>query len=813
MNTVTLPDGRKIKFPAGMAPEEMNVEIEKFLANGPVENTQSLPEKAFGALKSGVNAVGEAAQGVANMVQGGGTDPQFENTPGFSGEGLAQAPGFEDKFLGAKITALDDAGFGDIIESGLKDQGLLESSQTDSKGNRVIKYRGTDGKVREAFINKPGLDFQDVDRFVGQSIPFLAAGGAVGAAAKGAGWGLNALLQGLAGAGVSVSDDLVAQSLGSEQGVDKKRAALIGTLGALGEVAATGLAKVFAKDDLFDTATGALTDKGKQKAAADGLSDEDVMMLEHVLASKDGSLRGVKDMAEANRQAVADDLGVPITNAQRTKDINQTALEESIFKGSSGGEEGTKALRDFKLETQPEAISKAAGTIDDTLAPKTPAQANPGAGLQSGIENASQTLRAAESAGWDGVQAVRARDLFLKGDPTQDIPGLQSFLNRKIGDQADEILLSEPGRTNVPAAQEAISFLSKVIDGTPVEAKAALQGSSGNRTIDSIRRSLIAYRNSAKSPADKRATAKIMDGYLEWAEDMGKRLVSDNPAILQAVQKMNSAVKFSADVNNLLRAGGTSDKAGKLIQRATDASDPQELLNILVGDPTGKIRSGSLGAMTRVKSLLEKGGQADAWDNVRLAWWQRVIQDKQFLRDPESKAFGAFKLKTPKKAQKAFAAAKHEQRAIYDLLYTEPEKRLMDRFIKVMEAVDVETFNPSGSGHYIQKFMSGILGDNIAKKAARNFLKGRGTREKMLRGRPLRGSLYNAAADIPIIRAGAKGLSKGVVSRRIIGKQAPSRFNDSSLGVPAAIGSQTLGKETQDNRQRPARRVGNRTLN
>ena len=815
MNTVTLPDGRKIQFPADMNPEQMNAEIEKFLSaeSAKAPAAQSLPMQAFNTVRSGFDAVGEAAQSIASMVQGGGTDERFKDTPGFSGEGLGQVPGMPNTVQGAKIVALDDTRYGEIIESALKERGLLVSAENDSKGNRVIRYRGSDDKTRETFINKPGLDFQDVDRFIGQSLPFMAAGGVVGAAAKGFSWGANALLQGLAAANVSITDDIAAQVLGSKQDVDIKRAAAIGLMGGLGEIAAAGLAKKFAPDDLFDEATGMLTEKGLKKARDDGLSAEDISSLETLMAEKGGSLRGVKDMGEANRQAIADDLGVPLTNAQRTKDINKTALEESIFKGSSGGEEGTKALREFKLETQPEAISKAATTIDDTLAPKVPATANPGESIQAGIENASQTLRAAESAGWDGVPAVRARRLFLEGDESQGIPGLQSFLNRNIGDQADEILLSEPGRTGVPAAQEAIAFLSKVIDGTPVEAKAALKGSSGDRTIDSIRRSLIAYRNSAKTPADKRATSKIMDGYLEWAEDMGKRLVFENPAIGRAVDKMNSAVKFSADVNGLLRAGSTSDKAGKLIQRAADAGDPQELLNILIGDPTGKIRSGSLGAMKRVKELMKRGGQSDAWDSVRLAWWQRVIQDKQFLRDPESRAFGAFKLKTPKKAQKAYAAAKSEQRAIYDLLYSEPEKQLMDRFVKVMEAVDVEVYNPSGSGHYIQKFMSGIFGDNVAKKAVRNFLKGRGTREKMLRGRPLRGSLYNAAADIPIVRAGAKGLSKGVVSRRVIGKQQPGRVNESSNGIPAVIGSQILGKDTSDDSPNTRRPLGNRVLN
>ena len=162
MNTVTLPDGRKIQFPADMNPEQMNAEIEKFLSaeSAKAPAAQSLPMQAFNTVRSGFDAVGEAAQSIASMVQGGGTDERFKDTPGFSGEGLGQVPGMPNTVQGAKIVALDDTRYGEIIESALKERGLLVSAENDSSHptNMVDERHQEQERQMEEIQNQPDLN-------------------------------------------------------------------------------------------------------------------------------------------------------------------------------------------------------------------------------------------------------------------------------------------------------------------------------------------------------------------------------------------------------------------------------------------------------------------------------------------------------------------------------------------------------------------------------------------------------------------------------------------------------------------------------
>ena len=68
----------------------------------------------------------------------------------------------------------------------------------DANGYEIIEHRGPDGKPAMAYVNKPGLDFNDVSRGVVGAVPYVASGGALGSMGKGAGWFVNSVLQGLA---------------------------------------------------------------------------------------------------------------------------------------------------------------------------------------------------------------------------------------------------------------------------------------------------------------------------------------------------------------------------------------------------------------------------------------------------------------------------------------------------------------------------------------------------------------------------------------------------------------------------------------
>ncbi|HAF37754.1 MAG TPA: hypothetical protein DCG72_02110, partial [Gammaproteobacteria bacterium] len=150
-----------------------------------------------------VKPTGEAIAGAGQAVKDwavGKHDPRFAGLPSIDEPEVAADAGLQFGALErAKVAGFSDASYRDILRKQLGDRYLGETQ--DENGFTVLHYRGQDGKQASAYVNKPGVDYRDIDRGVNSTLPYLAAAGAMGRLTQGLNLGLRAGGQFLAGGG------------------------------------------------------------------------------------------------------------------------------------------------------------------------------------------------------------------------------------------------------------------------------------------------------------------------------------------------------------------------------------------------------------------------------------------------------------------------------------------------------------------------------------------------------------------------------------------------------------------------------------
>lgn len=199
-----------------------------------------------GAIVEFPDGTDEATIGKAMMQLGGGQDQ-----PAPTGSVYQQFPGELSGPTGnAALAGASDAQMADIVQKSLGDK-FLRREQTND-GYEIFTTRGQDGKEQRAYLNQPGLDREDIARGIRGALPYFLTGGVAGAAARGGGLAANALAQAAAGGATSVAGDVAQIPMGSEQGVEKGKAAAIalmsGAAPILGRAVGNGVGYV--KDKL-----------------------------------------------------------------------------------------------------------------------------------------------------------------------------------------------------------------------------------------------------------------------------------------------------------------------------------------------------------------------------------------------------------------------------------------------------------------------------------------------------------------------------------------------------------------------------------
>ena len=203
----------------------------------------------------------------------GRQDPAYTDTPSVFSQNrnLLQAPMGSAAMLGAT-----DEQMTDVVKKQLGDRFI--GTFKDANGYPLVSFKGEDGKPQVAYVNRPGLDSEDVVRGVKGALPYAAAGEILGPIIGGYSLLSRMLFQGGTGAAMSAGGDVAMKPLGNEQGVDNAKAATMLMLGPLAEAGASGANSLYNRfiqiPKYFDKSTGQLTPLGRQAAQSMGLDPD-----------------------------------------------------------------------------------------------------------------------------------------------------------------------------------------------------------------------------------------------------------------------------------------------------------------------------------------------------------------------------------------------------------------------------------------------------------------------------------------------------------------------------------------------------------
>ncbi len=680
-------------------------------------NTASMFSKA---VKGGVDFV----KGVAQDIRGR-QDPKFGNLPTVqeviaSGRMAGTIP--LSALSRAKLAAPSDAGMVDIYRKQLGDRFL--GVEQDANGFHIITMQTKNGP-QKAYVNRPGLDTEDVDRGVSAALPFVVGGGAVGAATKGMNLMLRMGAQGLAGAGISVGQDIAAQGSGSQQGIDPVKAAATAAGGVVGEGIGAVIGRWLASrgsGGLVDDATGALTEKGR-KAATDAGLDPDLVD-NYVKDQLKQHGRVVEDQRELIRSAQADEFGLRPTKGQRTENPQQLNTENDIRSGTLG-EAARKDLEIFERE-QANRLAYVARGVDDTgtqqgtsiakeIAPKrspAPNKAELGEGAQAGFDKARAAAKAEETAAWEKVGRFTA--------PEQARKKLAPHIHKAIGGPFDADLQ--------PTASAMVGQLKSFAAGkAPKTPHAKWLGEKPVQDIVTMRKRLVQMVGSASSQSgDKRLAGKILEGFDEWLnEASAHKLLMGDPAQAAAIRNSKGATKnalgflreaIAKTKSNRAAVGkaaaGKATPSTKILDKVAKAETGEEALAALLGksSPGVQVKDGVVQAVRTYRNALQKfGGKegADAWNDIRLAFWLRMVTGKD--------GNTASKGQMLRNINEAFA----NNRSLMNTLYTKSEQASMKRLGNAIKAITARNPNPSGTGQAVRALFPRLASQAAQTQATR----------------------------------------------------------------------------------------------
>lgn len=641
-------------------------------------------------------------QGIKESVAGK-RDPRFQDLPTV----YSQDPSIRDEVNAAEVFGASDAQRADVIRNALGER--FVGLEKDANNYDVLSFKDAQGAVQRGYVNAPGLDAEDVARGIKGALPYVATGGAAGAAARGAGIGLNALAQGLTAGATSIGGDIAQMPLGSEQGVELEKAGVTAAGGAAVVPVAAAASALWQRfvtvPGLFDKAAGKLTDKGLEAARRAGIDPADI---ESTIAQKFAREYARTGDAKASMlQAQSANGGIPVTRGQMTKRPDLLDQEEKMRRNLYG-DKARETIADFDQQ-QRQAIRESAlgspmpasvrqqikaqgGQVVDGIGERLAPHRAPGADLndlnpqtlgesiRSGVQDARQGARAAENQIWEGT-----RDLAATKGALDTLPdAINSRLTNVVVDESITPMAAKMGKE-----------LEAFVEGKVPTTSAGIIKGTGVQSVDQMRRRLGAMVSSAQGE-DRRAASTIYDAFNDWIGDSAQNalLAGDQAAAIKIVQ----ARGFTREVRSLFNpksADGAASPAAQRIAKILDdqkADSGESVINALLGAGTGNLTgaNGASLALRNIKMALDRFAPQtgkQAWDDIRLAYWSRLNLDK------------AGNLAGPQAIQGNIERAFQNQRSIIDALYTPEEQKQIRAYLAQIRNVAYKPPNASGSGY------------------------------------------------------------------------------------------------------------------
>lgn len=529
----------------------------------------------------------------------------------------------------AWLTGASDKDMAGVYQGILGDR--FVRTETDANGYPIVVYKGQDGQEARAYVNKPGLDMQDVVRGVTGIAPNVGAGRLVGAATRGSVLPARMVGQGIGQGAASVAQDAAGVVSGVSD-FDLEKSATKGLIsaagGAAGEAIAAPIAyawrKLVTEPRYFNKATGELTEEGIKAAEAAGIDAKSITPQVARQFAREMARTG--DPVAATSQTGANEFGIRRTAGELTKDQSQLLREQQIFAGNYG-ERGAQAMKAFR-EGQKSDIREAVQGMAEDMAPGRAGQflgkADLGANIRANTQSAYDAAKEFENKAWKNVPEFKATQDMLAHIDTAIPQGLKQR----------GVSVIEEGLT--PAAKKMSDMLEAFQKGEMPKSASKFVGNSVAADVDIMRRRLLAGMEEAATPTDQRAAKALYDSFNDWIGDAAR--MSGDPMI---ATQLVTARTLSREIHEAF--DGVSGTAGeKILGNVLKKADSAEgvIDALFSGQTKSSVKSGSIDALERLKTAYTKYLEPDAAkaaiDDLKLAYFQRAVMKNGEIMEPKA---------------------------------------------------------------------------------------------------------------------------------------------------------------------------------
>lgn len=696
--------------------------------------------------------VGRQMKGAGEITQGAyeaafpDRDPRYAETSGFTGEGLPLKDVSSIQRGKMSAAGFEDKPYRQLVMKTLGDR--IREVKTDEQGNEIVRYLGDDGKEYETYINQPGLDWQDVDRFISGSMPYVGAALLTSRIP-----GLNRSLltrapaQGLAASSVSIGQDI-----GADQPIDLPKAGIAGLFGGAGEVAGVAGQKLWRalfQPQYYDEATGALTKAGRREAERLGLNPDQV---QGEMAQRLSQIRRAENPQAAAAGIESGEFGIPTTKGQRTKDPDQLLTEEQMRR-SLFGSGAREVISEFDT-AQREAINRAAGDVRTQIAPGSSDDlAAAGQDIGEGLRSARKTSDAEVAAAWKEIE-----DLYPVLSDTTTGNEARQMMTQDLRQKFDDLGFF-PDEKLTPTAHQMMSEITDFSKNIPTNIPYEILGKTGRApSIDNMRRRLLARYEGAAPGQDKAAARAIYNGFNDWIEDLSatQALRSSKGQFVKkdAGEKLAEARRITREQRQLFepREGRKLTPAGKILTEIAENGDtPERIVQSVFGaNVTAVPKAGTVDAIKHMKQVFSD--DPSRMDQVKAAYFLKMVTGKDG------------NMLSPTNLTKSVNQAFNNQKSVINELFTPEEQAFMRRFQKAVGTAAYTHPQPSGTSFALERFRQ-----KRRNSGMQYTLRRLGTRATF-QGNVWQGTMYHwLARTLPNI-FGAQDAASRSMARKAIGQ-------------------------------------------
>lgn len=639
------------------------------------------------------------------------------------------------------LSGVNDKDMGGIYGGILGDRFIRQ--EEDANGFPIVVYRDQAGKEARAYVNKPGIDMQDVVRGTVGVAPYFGAGKIARAFMPGAKLVPRVAGQAAAMGATSVAQDATAAATGIsdldlEQTAIKAAASAAGGAGGelLGSAGGYLWRKLVAEPKYFNRATGTLTQLGEQAVRDAGL---DPMILTRGAARDFGrAMARTGDPAAATRQVANNEFKIPRTQGELTGDMDQLLREQQIYGGAygRGPSQGMKAFREQQTKAVGDAVAEIGGEIAPGRAGAQMAKNEAGSAIQANTAAALEKAKQFERDAWNKVPELVAESGYPYTNGAMDTLGR----SMKRGLEARKIDFIEEGLT--PSAKKMSDMLGSFEKGEMPVPGSAYVGGPKPGNIDLMRRRLLAETQNATTNTDKRAARAIYDSFNDWIDEAAK--MTGDPAASAGLRTARALTKQIHEAFDGQQGTAGARILGKVLKTADSA---EEIVNALFSAPVrSDIKTGAISALRSLKEgytrFLEPEAANAAWNDVRLAYWNRLVSNR------------AGEVPGPAQLASSIKNAIGSQQTMMKELFSPAEIGRMQRLASILDDVKKKNPNTSWSGVSVGNLMKDV-GDAMLSMIGANTVLGRAAVRSV-------GTLTRSAAGEAQLSA-ATGAGRGAV--------------------------------------------------